>query len=42
MCAKTAPKNTLYSKIDSILKMAEIGQKAWTIAHAKWSVRVKN
>ena len=39
---KTAPKNTSYSKNDSILKMAKIGHDAWAIAHAKWSVWVKN
>ena len=29
-------------KTHDIRKMAEIGQKAWAIAHAKWSVCVKN
>ena len=38
----TAPKNTLYSKNESILKMAKIGHDAKVIAFAKWSVWVKN
>ena len=42
LCAKTAPKNTEYLKDESILKMAKIGQYAWAIAHAKWSLWVKN
>ena len=36
---KTAPKNTKYSRNESIL---EIGQYAKAIAHAKSSVRLKN
>ena len=38
---KTAPKNSLYSKNGSILKMAKNGQNANVIAHAKYSVWVK-
>ena len=36
---KTAPKNTKYSRNESILK---IGHHAKAIAHAKSSVRLKN
>ena len=39
---KNAPKNTYYSRNDSILKMAKIGHDAGAIAHAKWSVWLKN
>ena len=39
---KTAPKTTYYSKNESILKRAKLGPNAWAIAHAKWSVWVKN
>ena len=30
------------AKMGAFLKMAKIGQYAWAIAHAKWSVCVKN
>ena len=36
--AKKAPKNNLYSKNESILKMAKNGHNAKAIAHAKYSV----
>ena len=36
---KTAPKNTKYSRNETILK---IGNHAKAIAHRKWSVWVKN
>ena len=39
---KAAPKNNQYSKIASILKMAKNGHIAKAIAHAKYSVWVKN
>ena len=39
---KTAPKNSKYSKNESILKMAKNGHNAKAIAHAKWAVWVKN
>ena len=39
LCKKTARKNTKYSKNEKILK---IGHLAKAIAHAKWSVWVKN
>ena len=39
---KTAPKNSLYSKEESILKMAKNGHNAKAIAHEKWAVWVKN
>ena len=39
---ESAPKNTEYLKDESTLKMAKVGQYAWAIAHAKWSVWVKN
>ena len=39
---KTAPKNSLYSRNESILKMAKNGHNAKAIAHAKYSVWVKN
>ena len=42
VCKKTAPKNTSYSKNDSILEGSKIGHDAWAIAHAKWSVWLKN
>ena len=42
LCKKTAPKNTLYSKNENMLKMAKIGHEAKAIAFAKWSVWVKN
>ena len=42
LCKKTAAKNNYYSKNDRILKMAKIGHDAWAIAHAKWSVWLKN
>ena len=38
---KTAPKNSSYSKNESILKLAKNGQYAKAIAHAKYSVWVK-
>ena len=36
---KTAPRNTKYSRNETILK---IGNNAKAIAHGKWSVWVKN
>ena len=39
---KTASKITLYSKNESILKMAKIGHDAKAIAFAKWLGLVKN
>ena len=39
---KTSPKNTQYSKNESILILAKIGHDAKAIAFAKWSVMVKN
>ena len=39
---KTAPKNSEYSKNESILKMAKNGNIAKPIAHAKYSVWVNN
>ena len=41
-CKKTTPKTSPYSKNESILEMAKIVQHAWAIAHAKWSLWVKN
>ena len=38
---KTAPKNSYYSKNESILKMAKTGHNAKAIDHAKWPVWVK-
>ena len=38
---KTALKNGLYSKNESILKMTKNGHNAKAIAHAKYSVRIK-
>ena len=38
---RTAPKNSLYSTKESILKMAKNGHNAKAIAHAKYSVWVK-
>ena len=38
---KTAPKNSEYSKNESILKVAKNGHNAKAIAHAKYSVWVK-
>ena len=38
---KTARKNSLYSKNESIFKMAKNGHNAKAIAHAKWPVWVK-
>ena len=38
---KTAPKDSPYSKNESILKMAKNGHNAKAIAHAKYSVWVK-
>ena len=38
---KTAPKNSLYSKNESIFKMAKNGHNAKAMAHAKYSVWVK-
>ena len=38
---KTVPENSLYSKNESILKMAKNGHNAKAIAHAKYSVWVK-
>ena len=42
VCKKTRPKNTEYSKNDSIFKIAKIGHDEKAIAFAKWSVWVKN
>ena len=42
LCAKNPPKNTYYSKNESILKMAKLGHDTKAIAFAKWSVWVKN
>ena len=39
---KTALKNSYYSKNESILKIAKNGLNAKAIAHAKYSVWVKN
>ena len=39
---KTAGKNSLYSKNESILKVAKTGHNAKAIAHAKWAVWLKN
>ena len=39
---KTARKNNSYSKNESILKMTQNGHNAKAIAHAKYSVWVKN
>ena len=39
---KTAPKNNLYSKNESILKMAKNGHQAKAIDFAKSSLWVKN
>ena len=41
LCKKTAPKNSLYSKNEIILKMAKNGHKTKAIAHAKYSLWVK-
>ena len=41
-CKKPLLKTAYIRKMRAILKMAEIDQKAWAIAHAKWSVWVKN
>ena len=38
LCKKPAPKNSKYSKNESILKMAKNGHNAKAIAHAKYSV----
>ena len=38
---KTAPKNSSYSKNESILKVAKNGHNAKAIAHAKYSLWVK-
>ena len=38
---KPAPKNNKYLKHESILKMAENGNNAKAIAHAKYSLWVK-
>ena len=38
---KTARKNSLYSKNESILKMAKNGHNLKAIAHAKYSVYVR-
>ena len=38
---KTAPKNSYYSRNESILKIAKNGHNAKAIAHAKYSVCVK-
>ena len=42
VCKKLVLKTTNIQKNESVLKMAEIGQKAWAIAHAKLSIWVKN
>ena len=42
VCKKPLQKTPNIRKNDSILKMAKIGHDAWAIAHAKWSVWVKN
>ena len=41
-CKKAVKKNSYYSKNQSILKMAKNGHNAKAIAHAKYSVWVKN
>ena len=41
-CAKKAQKNTSYWKIESILEITKISHHEWVVAHAKWSVWVKN
>ena len=42
LCKKPLQKTPNIGRNESILKMAKIGQYAWAIAHAKWSVWVKN
>ena len=42
MCKKPLEKRPNIRRNESILKMAKIGQYAWAIAFAKWSVWVKN
>ena len=42
VCKKPLKKTLNIRKNESILKMAKIGHDAWAIAHAKWSVWVKN
>ena len=39
---ETAPKNSYYSKNETILKIGKNGHNAKAIAFAKWSVWVKN
>ena len=39
---KTAPKNSEYSKNETILKIGKNGHNAKAIAFAKWSVWLKN
>ena len=39
---KTVPKNSYYSKNETILKISKNGHNAKAIAFAKWSVWVKN
>ena len=39
---KTVPKNSYYSKNETISKIGKNGHNAKAIAFVKWSVRVKN
>ena len=39
---KTVPKNSYYSKNETILKISKNGHNAKAIAFAKWSAWVKN
>ena len=42
MQKKKAPKNSYYSKNETILKIGKNGHNAKAIAFAKWSVWLKN